>query len=70
MKNSLILSGKVVTVPENLMSGVVCASGSSPAYVYMFIEALADGADKIWNTEKRCLQACCTDCTWLGKNGS
>ena len=29
--------GKVVTVPENLMSGVVCASGSSPAYVYMFI---------------------------------
>ena len=38
--------GKVVTVPENLMSGVVCASGSSPAYVYMFIEALADGAVK------------------------
>ena len=31
---------------ENLMSGVVCASGSSPAYVYMFIEALADGAVK------------------------
>ena len=25
------------------MSAVVCASGSSPAYVYMFIEALADG---------------------------
>ena len=38
--------GKVVTVPEKLMSGVVCASGSSPAYVYMFIEALADGAVK------------------------
>lgn len=38
--------GKVVTVPENLMSGVVCASGSSPAYVYMFIEALADGVVK------------------------
>ena len=26
------------------MSAVVCASGSSPAYVYMFIEALADSA--------------------------
>ena len=26
------------------MSAVVCASGSSPAYVYQFIEALADGA--------------------------
>lgn len=38
--------GKVVTVPEHLMSGVVCASGSSPAYVYMFIEALADSVVK------------------------
>lgn len=38
--------GQVVTVPESLMSGVVCASGSSPAYVYMFIEALADGVVK------------------------
>ena len=38
--------GKVVTVPEKLMSGVVCASGSSPAYVYMFIEALADSVVK------------------------
>ncbi len=38
--------GKVVTVSENLMSSVVCASGSSPAYVYMFIEALADSVVK------------------------
>lgn len=38
--------GKVVTVPEKLMSGVVCASGSSPAYIYMFIEALADSVVK------------------------
>lgn len=38
--------GKVVTVGENLMSGIVCASGSSPAYVYMFIEALADSVVK------------------------
>ena len=35
--------GKVQVVDEKLMSAVVCASGSSPAYVYMFIEALADG---------------------------
>jgi len=34
--------GRVNVLPENLMSAVVCASGSSPAYVYMFIEALAD----------------------------
>lgn len=38
--------GKMKKVRENLMSAVVCASGSSPAYVYMFIEALADGAVK------------------------
>ena len=38
--------GEVVTVPEHLMSAVVCASGSSPAYVYMFIEALADSVVK------------------------
>lgn len=34
--------GRINVVPENLMSAVTCASGSSPAYVYMFIEALAD----------------------------
>ena len=27
---------------EKLMNAVTCASGSSPAYVYTFIEALAD----------------------------
>ncbi len=36
--------GKVCVVEERLMDGVVAVSGSSPAYVYMFIEALADGA--------------------------
>lgn len=38
--------GKMKVVSEKLMSAVVCASGSSPAYVYMFIEALADGVVK------------------------
>lgn len=38
--------GKAKKVPESLMNAVVCVSGSSPAYVYMFIEALADSAVK------------------------
>lgn len=38
--------GKMEIVEERLMDAVVCASGSSPAYVYMMIEALADGAVK------------------------
>ncbi len=38
--------GKVEVVDESLMNAVVAVSGSAPAYVYMFIEALADGAVK------------------------
>lgn len=38
--------GRVVVLPEKLMSAATCANGSSPAYVYMFIEALADGVVK------------------------
>lgn len=34
--------GRYEVFDESLMNAVVCASGSSPAYVYMFIEALAD----------------------------
>lgn len=36
--------GRAEYIDEKLMDAVVCASGSSPAYVYLFIEALADGA--------------------------
>lgn len=36
--------GKVEVVDEHLMDVVVSVSGSSPAYVFMFIEAMADAA--------------------------
>jgi pyrroline-5-carboxylate reductase len=35
--------GKSEIVDESLMDAIPAISGSSPAYVYMFIEALADG---------------------------
>lgn len=35
--------GRVEMIEEKLMDAIPAISGSSPAYVYMFIEALADG---------------------------
>lgn len=36
--------GKCEVIPESMMDAVIGVSGSSPAYVYMFIEAMADAA--------------------------
>ena len=38
--------GKTKVLPERLFDAVVAVSGSSPAYVYMMIEAMADAAVK------------------------
>jgi pyrroline-5-carboxylate reductase len=36
--------GRAEQMPERLFDAVIASSGSGPAYVYMFIEALADAA--------------------------
>ena len=44
VKELLESFGKAEIVPEKLMDAVTAVSGSSPAYVFMFIEAMADAA--------------------------
>ncbi|PKL37964.1 MAG: pyrroline-5-carboxylate reductase [Spirochaetae bacterium HGW-Spirochaetae-1] len=39
--------GKVLVLPEHLMDAVTGISGSGPAYVFTFIQAMADGAVKM-----------------------
>ncbi|SEB15042.1 pyrroline-5-carboxylate reductase [Thalassobacillus cyri] len=36
--------GKAEVMPEKLMDAIPAVSGSAPAYAYMFIESMADGA--------------------------
>ena len=38
--------GRTTLLPERLMEGFIAISGSSPAYVFMFIEAMADAGVK------------------------
>ena len=39
--------GKTAVVPETMMDAVVAVSGSAPAYIFMMIEAMADGAVRL-----------------------
>lgn len=48
--------GKMSIIEEKLMDSVVCASGSSPAYVFMFMEALADSVVKCGLPRKEAYQ--------------
>lgn len=44
VKEILSAAGRVEQVPEKLMDCVTAVSGSGPAFVFMFIEAMADAA--------------------------
>ncbi len=47
IKTILTYTGKVLILPEKLMDAVTGVSGSGPAYVFTFIQAIADGAVKM-----------------------
>lgn len=48
--------GVVQLIPERLMDAVIAVSGSSPAYVFMFIDAMADAAVKLGMPRKQAIQ--------------
>lgn len=45
--------GEMIVINEHLMDSVVPISGSSPAYVFIFMEALADGAVRLGLTREQ-----------------
>ena len=48
--------GKYKKVSEDLMDAVVCASGSSPAYVFMFIDYMAKSVEKLGLTREESIE--------------
>lgn len=49
--------GMVQEVPERLFDAVIAVSGSSPAYVFMFIDAMADAAVKLGMPRKMAIES-------------
>lgn len=49
--------GQVELVPERLFDAVIAVSGSSPAYIFMLIEAMADGAVRLGMSRSMAIEA-------------
>ncbi|HNV48274.1 MAG TPA: pyrroline-5-carboxylate reductase [Spirochaetota bacterium] len=50
------LLGRVAVLPERMMDAVTAVSGSGPAYVFMLIQAMTDGAVKMGIPRKTALE--------------
>lgn len=49
--------GVVQIIPERLIDAIIAVSGSSPAYVFMFIDAMADAAVKLGMPRQMAIEA-------------
>jgi len=47
VKSILMAVGRVITLPESLMNAVTALSGSGPAFIALFTEAMIDAGEKL-----------------------
>ena len=62
--------GGVELIEESQMEAVGCVSGCSPAFVYMFIEALADSGVKYGLPRKTACEMAAQTVLWKRENGT
>jgi len=55
----MAMAGTLDEIPENLIDAASCVTGCSPAWIYMFIEALADGGVKCGLPRQKALSYAC-----------
>lgn len=56
VREILDTAGKTLVIEHELMDAVTAVSGSGPAYVYMFIDAMADAGVRLGLTKEAALQ--------------
>jgi len=59
--------GRAIRVPERLINTVTGISGSGPAFIYLIIEALADGGLKLGLTKQAALELAAQTCLGAAK---
>jgi len=60
-------TGRAIRVPESLINAVTGISGSGPAFIYLIIDALADGGVKLGLTKQAALELAAQTCLGAAK---